>query len=126
MQLHITTSDGSPIYLQIVKQVKYLAAAGRLVPGEQLPPVRKLAEQLLVNPNTVSRAYRELESDGVVQSRQGAGVFIAEGGSPLAEQERIRILNDRIDQLLAEARQMDVTLDELTDMVRHRDKEMNR
>ena len=69
MQVHISSSDGVPIYQQIVNQIKYLAASGRLFEGEQLPPVRKLAEQLLVNPNTVARAYRELEGDGVSQGQ---------------------------------------------------------
>jgi len=56
VQIRISASDGIPIYLQIVNQVKYLAASGRVVPGEELPPIRVLAEQLLVNPNTVARA----------------------------------------------------------------------
>src|SRR5438046_3055584 len=66
MQLHISANDGVPIYLQIVNQVKYLVAAGRLKPGEELPPIRVLAKNLIVNPNTVARAYRELEAAGVV------------------------------------------------------------
>ena len=65
MQIHITEADGTPFYQQVVNQVKLLVASGRLEEGEQLPPVRKLAEKLLVNPNTIARAYRELESEGV-------------------------------------------------------------
>ena len=61
MQIHISPTDGVPIYLQIVNQVKYLVSSGRLAAGEELPPIRTLAEKLLVNPNTVARAYRELE-----------------------------------------------------------------
>ena len=67
MQIHISTADGVPIYLQIVNQVKFLVAAGRLTPGDELPPIRVLAERLVVNPNTVARAYRELEQAGVVE-----------------------------------------------------------
>jgi len=78
MQIHISLDDGVPIYLQIVNQIKYLVASGRLVSGEQLPPVRKLAEQLLVNPNTVARAYRELESARVLSTRRGTGVYVCE------------------------------------------------
>ena len=59
MQLHLSPRDGLPIYRQIVNQVKYLVAAGRLAPGEELPPIRTLAEQLVINPNTVARAYLE-------------------------------------------------------------------
>ena len=124
MQLHISPSDGVPIYQQIVNQLKYLAASGRLEPGEQLPAVRKLAEQLLVNPNTVARAYRELETDGVVASRRGAGVFVAAGVSPLARREQKKILNERLDMLLTEARQMNVDLETLIKLLRQRDRQM--
>ena len=64
MWIHISPNDGVPIYLQIVNQVKYLLASGRLAAGEELPPIRVLAERLVVNPNTVARAYRELETAG--------------------------------------------------------------
>ena len=89
-----------------------------------MPPVRKLAEQLLVNPNTVARAYRELESSGVVASRRGAGVFIADGQSPLARREKTRILTERIDALLAESRQLDVDLEALVKLIRQRDRNL--
>ena len=80
MQIHIAPNDGVPIYLQIVNQVKYLVASGRLSPGEELPPIRVLAEQLLVNPNTVARAYRELETVGVVTKRRTAGTYVSQRG----------------------------------------------
>ena len=88
MQIHISTSDGVPIYLQIVNQVKYMAAAGQLVPGEELPPIRTLAERLVVNPNTVARAYRELEAEGVVEKRRTAGTYISGTGPRLSRRER--------------------------------------
>lgn len=124
MQLHISASDGIPIYLQIVNQVKYLVASGRLVPGEELPPIRVLAERLLVNPNTVARAYRELEAAGVVEKRRTAGTFVAESGSPLARRERVKIINERLDALLAEARQLGIELEELVELLRRRDQAM--
>ena len=65
MQIHISSHDGVPIYIQIVNQVKHLVASGRLSPGEEIPPIRVLAEKLVVNPNTVARAYLELERAGV-------------------------------------------------------------
>jgi len=120
MQLRISDQDGVPIYVQVVRQIKYLVSSGRLTAGAQLPPVRKLAEQLLINPNTVARAYRELESDGFVTSRQGAGVFVADGVSPLARREQQRLLMERIDVLLTEARQMKVDEESLIDMIRRR------
>jgi len=120
MRIHVSPSDGTPIYLQIVNQVKYAVASGRLAPGEQLPPVRRLAEQLLVNPNTVARAYRELESAGVVVARHGAGVFLAEHAPSLGKRERQRILFDRADLLLAEARHLGVDVEELIELIRSR------
>jgi GntR family transcriptional regulator len=124
MHLRVSPSDGIPIYLQIVNQVKYLVAAQRLAPGEALPSVRKLAEQLVVNPNTVARAYRELESAGVLTTRRGAGVYVSDAGSPLARSQQTKILSDRIDVLLAEARQMNVDLETLIELVHKRSKKL--
>src|ERR1700689_4193553 len=120
MQLHITSDDGVPIYIQIVNQVKHLAAAGRLSPGEEIPPIRVLAEQLLVNPNTVARAYLELERTGVVTKRHGSGTYISDTGSPLARKERMKILSERVDALLAEARHMEVEPLELLRLIKER------
>jgi GntR family transcriptional regulator len=125
MQIHITTADGVPIYQQIVNQVKYLVASGRLSPGDEMPPIRVLAERLIVNPNTVARAYRELESAGVVEKRRTAGTYVSEQGSPLARKERMKILTERVDALLAESRQMDVPYDELVKLLDKRNQSMN-
>ena len=124
MQIHISANDGVPIYLQIVNQVKYLIASGRLKAQEELPPIRVLAERLIINPNTVARAYRELEAAGLVEKRRTAGTYVSDQGSPLARRERVKILSERIDALLAEARQMDVHFDELVKLVEQRDKAM--
>jgi GntR family transcriptional regulator len=121
VHLHISANDGVPIYLQIVNQVKYLVASGRLAPGAEMPPIRVLAEQLLINPNTVARAYRELEIAGIVNKRRTAGTYVSDAGSPLARRERLKILTDRIDALLAEARQMNVDIEEILQLVRQRD-----
>ena len=122
MRIHLSPTDGVPIYLQIVNQVKYLVAAGRLAAGDELPPIRTLAEQLLINPNTVARAYRKLETAGVVTARRTAGTFVSAAGSPLARRECLNILSQRIDALLADAKQMNVGTDELLDLVRRRDR----
>jgi GntR family transcriptional regulator len=121
MHLHLSPNDGVPIYLQIVQQVRYLVAAGRLVPGEELPPIRVLAEQLRINPNTVARAYRELETAGVVTKRRTAGTYVSDAGSPLARRERLRILTERTDALLAEARQLGFDLETVIALLRQRD-----
>jgi GntR family transcriptional regulator len=124
MQLHISPHDGVPIYLQIVNQVKYLVASGSLEPGEELPPIRTLAEQLLVNPNTVARAYRELETAGVVVKRRTAGTYVSESASPLARRQRLKIISQRVDALLAEARQMNIAIEELLELIQQRDEAM--
>lgn len=125
MHLHISTHDGVPIYQQIVSQVKYLVASGRLSAGDEMPPIRKLAAQLIVNPNTVARAYRELEQSGVLISRQGSGTRVSCGGSPLSIQEKHRILSERADGLLVEARQLGVTYDEVVELLSERQKAIN-
>ena len=124
MQLHVSLNDGVPIYQQVVNQIKYLVAAGRLNEGDQLLSVRKLAEQLIVNPNTVARAYRELESEGIVESRRGSGVFVTAGVSPLAKREQNKILHERIDTLLAEAAHLKVDLESVVKLVRQRSQQM--
>jgi GntR family transcriptional regulator len=121
MDIHISPHDGLPIYLQIVNQVKYLVASGRLEPGAELPAIRVLAEQLVVNPNTVARAYRELEIAGVVEKRRTAGTYVSATGSPLARRERLKILTGRIDALLAEARQLGVRTEEVVELIHRRD-----
>jgi GntR family transcriptional regulator len=124
MQLHLSPRDGLPIYRQIVNQVKYLVAAGRLAPGEELPPIRTLAEQLVVNPNTVARAYLELEQAGLVTKRHGSGTYVSDNGSPLKRAERLKLITQRADALLAEARHLDIGLDELLQLIRQRAKVM--
>jgi GntR family transcriptional regulator len=121
MQIRISTTDGVPIYQQIVNQVRYLIAAERLRPGEELLPIRVLAEQLAINPNTVARAYLELERAGIVTKRQGSGTYVSEAHSPLPQREKVRILAKRVDALLAEARHLEIELGEVIKLIRERD-----
>lgn len=123
--IHITSNDGVPIYLQIANQVKYLIACRRLVPDEELPPIRVLAEQLLVNPNTIARAYLELEREGIVTKRHGSGTYVSSGGSPLARKERIKILSERVDALLTEAHHLGVEVDDVIELLKQRKKQLN-
>lgn len=120
MHVRISQEDGTPIYQQLVRQIRMLVSTGRMQEGEQLPAVRRLAEQLLINPNTVARAYRELEAEGVVNSRRGSGVFVSSSGSPLSRREKNRRLNERIDALLAEAVQLGFETESVADLVRQR------
>jgi GntR family transcriptional regulator len=124
LQIHVSPSDGLPIYLQIVNQVTYLVSAGRLAAGAELPAIRVLAEQLLVNPNTVARAYRELGLAGVVEKHRTTGTFVSDGGSRLARRDRLKIVTQRIDALLAEARQLDVPLDDVIALLHQREAAM--
>lgn len=121
MQLHVSPEDGLPVYKQIFNQVKYLVASGVLGPGAELPPIRALAEQLVINPNTVARAYRELEHAGIVVKRGTVGTFVSAAPSPFARRERLRVLRERIDALLADASHMGVSVDELKELIDERE-----
>src|SRR5450432_1949281 len=120
MQLHISTGDGVPIYLQIANQVKYLVASGRLDSGDEIPPIRVLAHQLLVNPNTVARAYLELERAGVVTKRHGSGTYVSETPSSLSRREKFKALTQRADALLVEAGHLDIDLHEVIALLHER------
>ncbi|HEY3861032.1 MAG TPA: GntR family transcriptional regulator [Verrucomicrobiae bacterium] len=121
MQIRIASDDGVPIYIQIVNQVKHLVASGRLAPGDEMPSIRVLAEQLTVNPNTVARAYLELEHTGIVTKRNGTGTYVSEVRTPMLQREKIKILSSRADALLTEARQLDVNLAEVIKLLHERD-----
>jgi len=126
VDITISLTDGVPIYRQIVNQVKYLVASGLLQPGEELPPIRTLALQLKVTPNTIVKAYGELEIAGVVHKRRGSGTFVSEGRpQQVALRERRRVIEQRIDALLAEAHQLNFTAEDILRMVRERKAAMN-
>ena len=113
MNITINIQDGVPIYRQIANQVRYMVASGILLPGEEISPVRSLALSLNVTPNTVVKAYDELEAVGVIFKRRGAGTYISNEQTPLADRERKRIVEARSDGLLAEAHQLDFSSTEL-------------
>jgi len=77
MVLKLNTASGVPIYLQLMEQIKYAIETGAVRLGEQLPGIRRLAEDLVMNPNTVAKAYRELEHEGVIELRHGSGAFVS-------------------------------------------------
>ena len=121
VDISINLSDGVPIYRQIVNQVKYLVASGLIKPGEELPAIRTLALQLKVTPNTIVKAYGELETSGVIHKRRGSGTFVSEGRpQQVTLRERRRVIEQRIDALLAEAHQLSFTEDDILRMVRER------
>lgn len=108
MDIQLVQDDGVPVYLQIVAQIKYLISSNRLLVDQELPPIRQLAEQLLVNPNTVARAYRELEVDNWLYKRRGAGTFVSGEASPLSQLEQNKIIDQKLAALLVEARQLKI------------------
>ncbi len=124
MNIIINTKDGVPLYRQIANQIRYMVASGLLRPGEEISPVRTLALAINVTPNTVVKAYDELEAAGVIFKRRGAGTYISDEQSPLAARERRRILETRVDALLAEAHQLDFSSDDLLKLVQDRQRHL--
>ncbi|MFT7471295.1 MAG: GntR family transcriptional regulator [Kiritimatiellia bacterium] len=120
MNITINTKDGVPIYRQIANQIRYMVASNLLQPGEEISPVRTLALALNVTPNTVVKAYDELQAAGVIFKRRGAGTYISDEQSPLADRERRRIIEARIDALLAEAHQLDFNAQDVLKLVKDR------
>jgi len=113
--ISIDPSSGLPIYLQIAQQIKTAVAMGRLQPEEPLPSVRQLAVELAVNPNTVARAYLDLEIEGVIYKRQGAGTFVSGQGVEMSKGERRRVLNELLEKALVEGVNLGISERELRD-----------
>ncbi len=120
MRLQINFKSGLPIYLQLVEQIKAAAASGALRPGETLPSIRPLAEELRVNRNTVAKAYSELESLGVIETLPGRGCFLKENHSALRKDVRRKLLIVEIDQAIVQAHHLQVPRDEFLELLRQR------
>ncbi len=120
MLLQVNFKSGLPIYLQLVDQIKAAAASGALRPGEALPSIRPLAEELRVNRNTVAKAYSELESLGVIETLPGRGCFLKENHSALRKEVRRKLLIVEIDQAIVQAHHLQVPGDEFFALVRQR------
>jgi len=106
-------SSGVPIYLQLIEQVKHAVGTGALRPGDQLPGIRSLAEELVINPNTVAKAYRELEHAGVIELRHGAGAFVASNERPRKDAERLRAAQAQMADLVMRLRARQITDEEI-------------
>lgn len=120
MLLEVNFKSGLPVYLQIVEQVKAAAASGALRPGDPLPGIRSLAEELRVNRNTVAKAYTELENEGVIETAAGKGCFVKDGASPLKKDARNKALGELIDAAIVQAHHYQVGEEELLKLVRQR------
>jgi GntR family transcriptional regulator len=113
----VTTGTGTPIYRQIVDQVRLAVATGALLPGHAMPSVRSLAGQLVVNANTVVKAYAELVRDGVLESQQGMGFFVARKRQIYSKGERLRRLRQAVDDFIHEAVFLDFSAAEIRNAV---------
>jgi GntR family transcriptional regulator len=113
MFVHVDPSNGIAIYDQIVRQVKFAVASDALKPGNLVPSVRELARDLTVNPNTVARAYRELQADNVLQPLRGTGLEITSAAPKKCLADRATLIRGRLRSVLAEARQSGLAADEI-------------
>ena len=115
MQFRIDNASDRAVYLQIIDQVKRDIALGRLAKEERLPTVRQLAQQLAINPNTIAKAYRQLEQEGIVVTRAGAGAFVAGLDSALSKAVRRKLICDELDRIVVTAFHMQIDKQTLTD-----------
>ena len=122
MLFQINFKSCMPVYLQLVDQVKAAAASGALQPGEALPSIRPLAEELRLNRNTVAKAYSELESLGVIETLPGKGCFLKQNHSPLRKENRRKLLIEEIDRAIVMAHHLQVSGPEFLKLTEEREK----
>jgi GntR family transcriptional regulator len=120
MLFQIDFKSGKPVYLQLVDQVRYAAAAGALRAGEPLPSIRPLAEELRVNRNTIAKAYTELESQGIIETIPGKGCFLKENNTPFTKAVRHKLLLTEIDEAVVTAHHLQVERQPFLDLVEER------
>lgn len=120
MLFHIDFKTGKPAYLQVVDQVRYAAASGALRPGDSLPSIRPLAEEMCVNKNTIAKAYAELESQGVIETIPGKGCFLKDGATPFTKSVRQKILLKEVDEAVVTAHHLQVDPETFLALVRER------
>ncbi|HTY88579.1 MAG TPA: GntR family transcriptional regulator [Candidatus Acidoferrum sp.] len=120
MIFQVDFKSGKPVYLQLVDQIRYAAASGGLRPGEPLPSIRPLAEELRVNRNTIAKAYAELESQGVIETIPGKGCFLKENNSPFTKSVRQKLLTTEIDEAVVMAHHLQVDREKFLALVRER------
>jgi GntR family transcriptional regulator len=120
MILQVDFQAGKPVYLQLADQIRLAAAAGKLKPGEALPSLRPLAEELRINRNTIAKAYSELEAQGIVEALPGKVYFIKPGNAPFTEPVRERLLTTEIDQAVVTAHHLQVARPRFLEIVNQR------
>ena len=125
MFFQINTSDGVPVYEQVSRRITFAVASGGLVVGEMVPSVRVMARQLAINPNTVARAYRQLQDQGVIETVRGSGLAVSKGAKSKCITARNRLLRQRIEQVVMEARQSQMSDKEIKKIVNEELKRKN-
>ena len=120
MRFQLDYKTGKAVYLQLVDQVRTAAAAGALKPGDALPSIRPLAEDLRVNRNTVAKAYAELESQGVIETIAGKGCFVRAGSSPLRKDVRRKLLAEKIDEAIVHAHHLQIGREDFVTLAEER------
>jgi len=120
MLFRVDFKSGKAVYLQLVDQIRYAAASGALRPGEPLPSIRPLAEQLRLNRNTIAKAYSELESQGVIETIAGKGCFVKDNHSPFTKQARHKLLVEKIDDAWVTAHQLQVDAETFLELTKER------
>ena len=120
MVFQIDFKTGKPVYRQLADQIRYAAAAGAVRPGEALPSIRPLAEELRVNRNTIAKAYAELESQGVIETILGKGCFLKENNTPFTKQVRQKLLLKEVDEAVVTAHHLQVDRDAFLALVKER------
>lgn len=117
MLLHIDAQNGLPIYEQIARQMKFAIAAGRLTAQQQIPSVRDLAVRLAVNPNTVARAYRDLQAEGILAPIRGTGLAVTPEAPRLCRAARLQLVRERLRLVLEEAIRSGLSVEDLRALV---------
>ena len=120
MILQVDFQAGKPVYLQLADQIRYAAASGKLRPGDPLPALRPLAEELRINRNTIAKAYSELESQGIIETIPGKGFFVKQNRSPFTERVRQQMLLTEIDGAVVIAHHLQVSRQKFLDLVNDR------
>src|SRR6266516_4652009 len=120
MIFQINFKSGTPVYLQLIDQVRHAAASGAVREGEALPSLRPLAEELRINRNTVAKAYAELESQGIIETIPGKGCFLKATDSPFTKHTRQKLLAQEIDQAIVAAHHLQIADVDFLGLVRDR------
>lgn len=118
--VQISSGSNEPIYSQVVTQISRAIAQGLISPGDKLPAVRNLAAELVINPNTVARAYTVLEQQGLVTTKTGSGTYAADPRLRDKDVSQLNILNDRIDNIITQGLNLGLSHDEILDMLKRR------